>query len=298
MRVGVLLLPEHPWPRAAELWRELDELGYDHAWTYDHLSWRTLRDGPWFGAVPTLAAAAAVTRRIGLGTLVATPNLRHPATFAKDVMTLDHVSGGRFVAGIGAGAPGADADVLGGEPLTAARRADRFEEFVRLLDELLTVPSTSYRGEFFTVEDARMVPGCVQRPRAPLAIAAGGPRGLRLAARHGDIWVTMGGPRAVGAADPDAAFAAVARQLDRLGTELDRISRPREELRTLVLAGRLGAPLHDADALAAFARRYARLGCTDLVFPYPRPSGVFAGDPGIVTDLAHRHLADLRAHSP
>lgn len=295
MRVGVLLLPEHPWPRAGELWRELDELGYDHGWTYDHLSWRTLRDGPWFGAVPTLAAAAAVTGRIGLGTLVATPNLRHPATLAKDVVTLDHISGGRFVAGVGAGAPGADAAVLGGAPLSAARRADRFEEFVRLLDELLTAPSVSYRGEFFTVDGASMVPGCVQRPRVPLAIAAGGPRGLRLAARYGDIWVTLGDPGAVGAADPDAAFTAVARQLDRLGTELDRISRPRDALRTLVLGGRLGAPLDDADALAAFARRYAGLGCTDFVFPYPRPSGVFAGDPGIVADLAHRHLADLRA---
>lgn len=295
MRIGVLVLPEHPWPAARDRWRELDDLGYDHAWTYDHLSWRTLRDDPWFGAVPTLAAAAAVTDRVALGTLVASPNLRHPTVFAKDAMTLDHISGGRFIAGVGAGAPGADTTVLGMPPLSPSRRADRFEEFVTLLDTLLTTPVVTHHGEFFTADDARMIPGCVQRPRLPLAIAAGGPRGLRLAARHADIWVTMGDPRTVGTTDQDAALAAVSGQLDRLHTELDHLARPRDAVRVLALPGRLGVPLDDADALAALIRRYAALGCTDFVFPYPRPCGVFAGDPSVVADFARRHLADFRA---
>jgi len=62
--------------------------------TYDHLAWRTLRDAPWFGAVPTLAVAATVTSRIRLGPLVASPNFRHPDSFARELITLDDVSGG------------------------------------------------------------------------------------------------------------------------------------------------------------------------------------------------------------
>ncbi|MGA2522463.1 MAG: LLM class flavin-dependent oxidoreductase, partial [Acidimicrobiales bacterium] len=81
MRLGVLVLPEFRWPEARSLWSRVEELGFDHAWTYDHLAWRTLRDSTWFGAVPVLAAAVVVTTRIRLGTLVASPNFRHPVPF-------------------------------------------------------------------------------------------------------------------------------------------------------------------------------------------------------------------------
>ena len=70
------------WSTARDLWRRVEELGFDHAWTYDHLAWRSLRDSTWFGAVPFLAAGAVVTERIRLGTLVASPNFRHPVPFA------------------------------------------------------------------------------------------------------------------------------------------------------------------------------------------------------------------------
>ena len=58
MRVGVLILPEQRWADAAPMWRRAEELGFAHAWTYDHIAWGPLRDSAWFGAVPTLAAAA------------------------------------------------------------------------------------------------------------------------------------------------------------------------------------------------------------------------------------------------
>ena len=93
--------------------RAAEDAGFSTVWTYDHLSWRSLRDGPWFGAVPLLAAAARITERIRLGTLVASPNFRHPVPFAKEILTLDEVSGGRLDLGIGAGGTGADATVLG-----------------------------------------------------------------------------------------------------------------------------------------------------------------------------------------
>src|SRR5207244_4600433 len=106
MRIGVLILPELPWSTAQSLWRRAEELGFDHAWTYDHLAWRSLRDEPWFGAVPTLTAAATATTRIRIGPLVASANFRHPVSFAKELLTLDDISGGRLTVGLGAGGEG------------------------------------------------------------------------------------------------------------------------------------------------------------------------------------------------
>src|SRR5436190_22663703 len=79
MRRGVLILPEFRWSTAEPPWRRADELGFDHAWTYDHLAWRSLRDSTWFGAIPTLTAAAMATQRIRLGPLVASPYARRCA---------------------------------------------------------------------------------------------------------------------------------------------------------------------------------------------------------------------------
>src|SRR5205085_1494270 len=78
-----------------ERWRDAERRGFETAWTYDHLSWRSLRDGPWLGAMPLLSAVAASTTTLRVGTLVTSPNFRHPALLAKDVMTLDEISAAR-----------------------------------------------------------------------------------------------------------------------------------------------------------------------------------------------------------
>src|SRR5439155_14487839 len=103
MRVGIVILPDLRWSQARDRWRLAEEYGFDHAWTYDHLGWRDLVDGPWFDAVPTLTAAATVTDRIGLGTWVASPNFRHPVHFARELTALDDISRGRLLIGAGAG---------------------------------------------------------------------------------------------------------------------------------------------------------------------------------------------------
>src|SRR3954451_21361626 len=110
--------------------------------------------------------------------MVTSPNYRHPVTLAKDVMTLDHISEGRLELGVGAGGIGFDATVLGGDVLPPSARASRLEEFVELLDQLLREPLTSYRGDWYTAREARMLPGCVQQPRGPIAVAAAGRRKL------------------------------------------------------------------------------------------------------------------------
>ena len=216
------MLPTDPWPETVARARHVEALGYDHLWTYDHLSWRRYRERTWFGAIPWLTGIAAATDRIRLGPLVTSPNFRHPVTLAKDAMTLDHVSGGRLILGVGAGGLGFDSTVLGDEPLTPAQLASRLAEFVEVLDRLLREPAMSHTGEHYTVHEARMIPGCVQQPRVPFAIAAGGAKTLRTVARAGDAWVTYG------PADPDAtrgryrAHLAVAVRRARAGVRGDR----------------------------------------------------------------------------
>lgn len=196
LRLSTVILPYRRWNDGGRSsWTRAEQLGFHTAYTYDHLSWRTFRDGPWFGAVPTLTAAASVTDRIRLGTLVTSPNFRHPVTLAKELISLDDISGGRVTLGIGAGGTGFDATALGQEPWSPRERADRFAEFVPLLDRLLTEDAVTHEGTYYSAVEARTIPGCVQRPRLPFAVAATGPRGLRLAARYGQAWVTTGDPK-------------------------------------------------------------------------------------------------------
>jgi alkanesulfonate monooxygenase SsuD/methylene tetrahydromethanopterin reductase-like flavin-dependent oxidoreductase (luciferase family) len=277
VRLGVVILPEFPWSEARSIWARAEELGFDHAWTYDHLAWRELRDSTWFGAIPTLTAAALATERIRLGPLVASPNFRHPVSFAKELITLDDVSGGRLTLGIGSGGVGWDASVLGGEPWSAKERADRFAEFVALTDRLLREPETSYDGRFYSADGARTYPGCVQQPRVPFAVAATGPRAMALAAQYGDTWVTTGD---YGEAQlPSREGAAVVRaQIDMLETACERIGRDPASISRLVLAGiRLDSGLASAEHFAETIGHYAEVGVTDFVVHWPRPADPFAG---------------------
>lgn len=297
MRVGILILPERRWPLAQAQWQAAEDMGFDSAWTLDHLWWRSLRDGPWFSAFTYLAAAAAVTERIRVGTLVTSPNFRHPVTTAKDAMTIDDISGGRFTLGIGSGSHGAgDAQVVDETVLSAADRTARFEEFVGLVDELLRNPVVSYHGRFFTANEARMMPGCVQKPRVPLAIAAAGPKGQEVAVRHGDTWVTCGPVDPSRPCSPDEFHAETARQLDTFSRACDRAGRDVNRIDRMVVATDwTGDLLTSADAFAKCAERYQRTGFTDLVVPWPRPEGTFAGDPSVLRDIASEALPHVHA---
>jgi alkanesulfonate monooxygenase SsuD/methylene tetrahydromethanopterin reductase-like flavin-dependent oxidoreductase (luciferase family) len=283
MRFGVAVLPEHRWPRAREIFRRVEELGFDHAWTYDHLSWRTLRDGPWFGAIPLLSAVAAVTSRLRLGTLVASPNFRHPVPFAKELMSLDDVSEGRLTLGVGAGTINHDATVLGNPAWTPHERADRFEEFVVLLDELLTSDAVDHAGTFYAAVDARMLPGCVQQPRIPFAIAGNGPRGMRLVAEHAQTWVTFGDPARTG----NDHFAGLPRLIAMVEAACADIGRDPATLDRLVLTGSGGPDFFGSAAeFTDAAGRYADLGFTDVVLHYPRIGDPYAGQPAVLEDIA------------
>ena len=271
MRIGVVILPDLRWPQALERWQDAERRGFATAWTYDHLSWRSLRDGPWLGAVPLLAAVAASTRTLRLGTLVATPNYRHPVLFAKDVMTLDEVSGGRIDLGLGAGpGKGFDADALGLPHLSPADRATRFEEFVEALDLLLREPAASYAGKFFTAVESRTYPGCTQQPRVPFTLAATGPRGLELAARHAQAWVTFGPMERH--PSPADWYDGVRRQVAKLDAQCAAVGRDPDTLRRVALVGlETEWAQSSIDAWDDFVVRVEQLGFTDVILHWPRP---------------------------
>jgi alkanesulfonate monooxygenase SsuD/methylene tetrahydromethanopterin reductase-like flavin-dependent oxidoreductase (luciferase family) len=279
MRLGALILPEFRWSTAQSMWRRAEELGFDHAWTYDHLAWRSLRDSAWFGAVPTLTAAAMATQRIRLGVLVASPNFRHPVPFAKEVMTLDDVSRGRFTLGVGAGASGWDATMLGHTEWSRRERADRFAEFLDLLDRLLREPETTYEGRFYSADEARTYPGCIQRPRIPFAVAATGPRGMSLAARYGESWVTTGDRSRESLLDADEGAKVIAEQMIRLDEACVEVGRDPRSLGRLVVAGPLlDGGLASVEAFRDTIGRYAEVGVTDFVVHWPRTEEPYAAD--------------------
>ena len=296
VRVGVLMLPTDPWPEALERARRIEALGYDHLWTYDHVSWRRYRGRTWFAAIPWLTGVAGATSRIRLGTMVSSPNMRHPVTLAQDAVTTDHISAGRFILGVGAGGIGFDATVFGAEPLSPAHLVARLDEFVELLERLFREPTVSHEGTYFTVNEACIRPVSVHSPRVPIAIAAAGPRSLGLVARRGDAWITILGP---GDLTPPEAEAIVRTRTRRLDEACAEIGRDPAEIRRIYLVGDTGErPLAGVDAFEDFVGRYSELGFTDVVFHHPRPDDPVWNEPeSIVEDIASDVLPRLRAPS-
>lgn len=297
LRLSTVILPVDRWHGGGRAkWQRAEELGFHAAYTYDHLSWRTFRDGPWFGALPTLTAAAAATTRLRLGTLVTSPNFRHPVTLAKELISLDDISGGRITLGVGAGGNGFDATVLGQEAWTPRERADRFGEFVPLLDRLLTEDAVTQEGDFYSAVEARNIPGCVQRPRLPFAVAATGPRGLRLAARYGQAWVTTGDPKLYEEGTPEQSDEALRGQVARLGAACGTIGRDVAELDKVLLTAFTpdrSTMLDSVDAFVDFAGRQRETGFTEIVVHWPIPDSDFAADEAVFERIATEAVRQL-----
>ncbi|MEV6591685.1 LLM class flavin-dependent oxidoreductase [Streptomyces acidicola] len=279
--LSCLVLPDQAPAEFLARVRDAEQAGARTVWTYDHLSWRDLADGPWFSTVPLLAAAAGATSTVRLGAQVATPNFRHPVPFAKEVMTLDHMAAGRLELGVGAGAEDADARVLGQAPLTRKERSNRFEEWATLLATLLEQDRTDFRGSFYSAEDARMIPGCVQQPRVPLTVAATGPRSMRLAALLGSAWVTYGPYRQSLA--PQEWLAAIAEQNQSLGKVIAEVAPGKEIRRIAQVALDETRPFGDADTYRQFAEDVAAAGFDELTVHWPRPDG--RGVPAAAIDM-------------
>ena len=205
------------WPELVAMARAAEEVGLDSIWLGDHLLYRDdgrPERGPW-DAWTTLAALAASTQRVRLGPLVACSAFHPPGMLARMAATIDEVSGGRFVLGIGAGWNQTEFDAFG---IAFGERASRFEEAFEIVRRLLGGERVTFEGRFSRVEDAVLLPE--PRRRVPLMIGSNGDRVLRAALPHVDTWNTW---YADYSNTPDR-FAALNRRISDLAEELGRAS--------------------------------------------------------------------------
>ncbi|MDR2279276.1 MAG: LLM class flavin-dependent oxidoreductase [Gordonia sp. (in: high G+C Gram-positive bacteria)] len=283
MRYGICILPDMPWRDARPLWQRSEEMGFHHAWTYDHLVWGGLPDAQWFSCTPTLAAAASVTERIKLGTYVISPNFRHPVSTSREVQTLVDISDGRLLLGLGAGGT-PDDGLLGQAPLTPKQKVDRFQEFTLLLDRTLRDDHVDADGDYYSARDMRLVGGDV-RSRVPVILAGNGPRSVRFAARTGDAWLTTGPSTDT----LDDWFATVASNHALASDTAAAAGRTVDTYLNLA-----SAPVSVLESVGRFDEmvgRAADIGFTDVIVHWPRDDEPYRGDIAVLDALAERGFA-------
>ena len=197
MRFGAQLWSQHTsWAGFREAALRAEANGWDSVWTWDHLN---AIFGPWeqpiFEGWSVLAAVAALTERVRLGLMVGANTFRNPGLTAKIASTLDHVSAGRAVLGIGGAWFEREHDAFGFDETWGSgfgERLDRLDESVMLLRRLLDGERVTHDGRFYTFRDARCEPRPVQ-PHLPILVGGSGPKKtMRTVARRADAWNTSG----------------------------------------------------------------------------------------------------------
>ncbi len=189
MLIGVQLPEvERPvtWPEIREVAKVAEACGLDSIWVGDHLLYRDDDGsrGP-FEAWSVLAALAEATERVALGPLVASTSFHSPVMLAKKAATVDDISGGRLILGLGAGWNWVEYDAFG---FAYDRRVDRFEEAFAIIRTLLREGEIDFDGRFYTASGAELLPR--PRPDIPLMVGSNGPRMLRVALPHVGLWNT------------------------------------------------------------------------------------------------------------
>jgi probable F420-dependent oxidoreductase len=245
------------WPELVSMVRAAESAGFDSVWVGDHYLYRgdgRQERGPW-EAWTLLAGLAAVTRRVRLGPLVACLGFHDPAVLAKMAATVDEISSGRLVFGMGAGWNRTEFDAFG---IPYDRRASRFEESFEIVRRLLDGERVTFDGSFHRVDDAVLLPAPARRPT--LMIGSTGERVLRAALPHVDAWNTWFdwfGNTPEGLAEGNAT---ITRACEAVGRDPAQVRRSACALVRLDAASRErpdegaieGPPSRVADAIRAF----------------------------------------------
>src|SRR5881628_2558419 len=286
VRFGVTLPQiKRTWAEARAAALEFDRLGFDSVWVCDHLYGVPLPNLPIFEAWSELAAVAAITERVELGTLVTPPFFRNPAVFAKQVATIDHVSNGRVIVGLGGGWLAAEFEAYGIPFPSLGARLRALDETCEVLKRLWSEERVTFEGKHVVVRDALCEPKPVRRP--PILIGGGGERVLMgIVARHADIWNNL----AVFQPALGTKVAALRRRCAEVGrdfnsievsqqclvviAETDTAARAALERANRIYGGHIGAGLEEhgiwggPERMIERINRHRALGCSLFVMEF------------------------------
>lgn len=287
MRFGVTLPQiKRTWADARDAAREFERLGFDSVWVCDHLYSVPMPNLPILEAWSELAAVAAITERVGLGSLVTPPFFRNPAVLAKSIATIDHIAGGgRVIAGLGAGWFASEFEGYGCPFPSVRERLKAVCEAAIVMKRLWTEERVTFEGETITLRDAICEPKPSARPK--ILIGGGGEKVLlRIAAEHADVWnnlaVAQGDlgakievlRRHCAAVGRDPATLEVSQQCTIVLVESEAEARPALEKAGRVYGGHMGAALEahgiwgTPEQVIEKIERHRALGCDLLVIEF------------------------------
>jgi F420-dependent oxidoreductase-like protein len=286
IRFGVTLPQiKRTWQEARDAAVEFDRLGFDSVWVCDHLYGVPMPNLPILEAWSELAAVAAVTERVELGTLVTPPFFRNPAVLAKQVATIDRISNGRTIVGLGCGWFATEFEAYGCPFPPVAERLRALEETIEVCRRLWTEETVTFEGRYVTVREAMSEPKPVRRP--PILVGGAGERVLlRIAARHADVWNNL----AAFQGELGAKIDVLRRHCAEVGRDFDTIevsqqclvviaetadaARAALERAGRIYGGHMGAGLEahgiwgTPDEVVEKIRRHVGLGCTTFVIEF------------------------------
>ncbi|HVS64778.1 MAG TPA: TIGR03560 family F420-dependent LLM class oxidoreductase [Thermoanaerobaculia bacterium] len=262
MRFSFWPRPTLPWQDVLELARHCESTGWDGLWFADHfMPSESDTSTPWLECWTTLAGLAAAVPRVRIGPLVSGNTYRHPAVLAKMAVTLDHVSGGRAVLGLGAGWQENEHRAYGIEFSDVPGRLRRLDEACRVIRSLLANATSDFEGEHYRLADAPLEPKPIGR--LPLLVGGGGEKvTLRIAAEHADEWKVWGTVETL-----RHKGALLERHCERLGRDPAEIERSAQALlfleddeqkldalreRTMPMPSLIGTPAQVAETLAGY----------------------------------------------
>ncbi|MCA9859613.1 MAG: TIGR03560 family F420-dependent LLM class oxidoreductase [Thermomicrobiales bacterium] len=251
----VIAQHQYTWPELISQWKLAEELGFDSIWLFDHfMALYADPDGPCLETSTLLAALAQETSRAKIGVLVYGNTHRHPSVLAKEIVTVDHVSNGRAILGIGAGWNEREHRAYGIPFPSAGDRVEMLDEALQIMELLFSEQRTTFDGAHYQLEDAPFAPKPVQ-DNLPVLIGGTRPRMLKVIARHADIWDTS--------RDPDQlreGLAQIAEHCAEIGRD------PAE----IAVSSSFGADrLEHPDGFEDLIRSYRAAGSSQFLFDFP-----------------------------
>ena len=240
------------WPDVLSVWQEAEQLGFDTAWVFDHfLPIFSDPTGPCMEGWTSLAALAMATSQIRLGVMVSGNTYRNPGVLAKIATTVDIISRGRLILGMGGGWFAREHAAFGIPFPGIGERLGRLEESLTVIKQLWSQDTTSYTGRYYQLDDAPFLPKPIQQPHPPILVGASGERvALGIVARHADMWNSFG---------PPALFR---HKIVKLGEHCQRIGRDPGTIEKSVLVTGMFAPDEAHEQIAD----YVDAGVTHIIF--------------------------------